>query len=135
MSQQVTIETVSARFQDWREKKIRKHSRIPEHLRAQAVELAKFYPRSKVLQTLRISNSMLTAWEQPMLGSQCQGVQFFEMKIPSSASEQTVKVEPELQRKLSITLTGSNGCKLELEGQLQMSEILELSRSFLGGLS
>ncbi|NRA68671.1 MAG: hypothetical protein HRU19_29565 [Pseudobacteriovorax sp.] len=64
MSQTLTIEIVKSRFDDWRSKKVGGRSRIPDHIRMQAVELAKTVPRPKVIEQLRINGSILKEWER-----------------------------------------------------------------------
>lgn len=123
--EQLSIDGVAQKFQDWRSRKKYKQQPIPDYLRDYAIRLSKHHKRSEVLKALQIHPSCLDRWAKEE-NSKVNG--FFELH-----TDVTPPKEGKPDKNITITFTGSEGRKLELTGHFSMAEISEMAKSFLGG--
>jgi hypothetical protein len=65
MSTPISLETVKAEFDHWRQHKKCSQSRIPKTLKQKALTLLAHYSRDEVVKTLKVPEHRLLSWEAP----------------------------------------------------------------------
>jgi len=119
MKKQISLESVTAAFDEWRKHRSSPRGRIPVALQTHAVELLQSHPVSRVLKALKINHAMLKRWQQPhRVTNECEFVRL------------TPTVQPTLpQPALHVALRNADGGELTIIG-LTLPQITTLALSF-----
>ena len=105
-----SLEEIAARFKRWRETRVR-GQRIPQHLWAEAVELARSHGTKAVAKVLRVNVERLKARVEPV-GDRVQGAKgdtdFVEMLV--------TPIPPSAQRcDCAVELDNARGTRMRVE--------------------
>jgi len=124
MSTQLTLESVQADFQQWRQNKPSQQSQIPENLRQDAVALLTDLSSGRITKALSISYAQLRAWS----GSN------FQCSVKKTAPE-FVTLHPEPSQdisdsnELSLEFTQPDGNLWRLQGKVSTSQLTTFIRT------
>ena len=129
MSTKLTLESVLADFQLWRQTKSSPRNRIPDDLKQKAVALLVDLSAGKITRTLGISHAMLKSWnDQPTpLSDTSSSIEFVALSVaPDVAVHQ--------DDHLILDFTQPNGNHWRLQGKISGSQLTAFVRT-VGALS
>ena len=118
MSTQLTLESVQADFQQWRQNKPSQQSQIPENLRQDAVALLADMTSGRLTKALNISYAQLRAWSGSSVQRNCK-----------KATPEFVALHPEPSQdtsdrnELSLEFTQPDGNLWRLKGKISTSQL------------
>ena len=118
MNTKLTLESVQADFQLWRQNKSSPRNRIPENLKQKAVALLNETAPGKITRTLGISRAMLTSWVDPKapLSDAMTAIEFVALPL-----------EPQVgacnDDHLTLDFTQPNGNHWRLQGKVSSSQL------------
>lgn len=118
MSTKLTLESVQADFQLWRQNKSSPRIRIPENLKKKAVALLTETSPGQITKTLGISRAMLKTWEaqRAQNSDTMDAIEFVALKLePPPATDNGDN--------LKLDLTQTNGNHWCLQGKVSPSQL------------
>lgn len=113
MTSQSSLEHVASSFHAWRKQRSGRTVRTPETLRQQAVGLLTHHTASEIIQSLKITRSMLKTWQQTQEVA-AASAEF--ISLPGTVSDPPSAA-------LQITLRYPGGTELQLAGSLSPAHI------------
>jgi len=119
MVNQISLESVSAAFNHWREHRASTKDPIPLALQKQAIELLRSHSQSRVINALKIDHTMLKRWQQQVAAA-TEG-EFISL----TAAAQPALTQPSLQ----VVLRNTVGGELIITG-ITLSQITTLATYF-----
>jgi hypothetical protein len=125
----VTLESVQADFQQWRQHKVSPKSRIPDELRQKALALLADHPSSQLQKALGVSHAMLKAWagKTAQNGANLpQPIEFVTLPVEQNPASCPANA-------LQLEVTHPNGDRWGLQGNLSPSLLSAFVRALSGG--
>jgi len=115
----ISLESVSAAFNDWRKHRASTRERIPLALQRQAIELLLCYSKSRVIKALNINHAMLKRWQlQNAPTSDGEFIRLSTTSLPASTPTS-----------LRVTLRNADGGELTVTG-ITLSQLSTLATHF-----
>ena len=129
MSTKLTLESVLADFQLWRQTKSSPRNRIPDDLKQKAVALLVDLSAGKITRTLGISHAMLKNWNdrQTSLSDTATEIEFVALPVAAD-------VAASHDDHLTLNYTQPNGNHWRLQGKISGSQLTAFVRT-VGALS
>ncbi len=127
MSHPLTLDTVQAEFEHWRQQKTSPQSRVPEDLKRKAVELCADYSSNKIIRALKIPPKRFSQWCSVSDNSCVKVPETTFLSVPSAAlaaSQGQQQLKP-LAPSSAIQVTGShtNGLQWCLQGEFTPEQL------------
>ena len=113
---------LSAQFAHWRATRDSRKSRVPTHLRTQAVRLLKHHKKSHVIKALGINSTMLKSW-QPQSETPATPSIAHDAFIPLP-----IQQEPDHSDTVEVRLSNPQGIELSLKGHFSIAQLIALSQ-------
>jgi len=125
-SEKAYLLKVSEEFTQWRGRRTQGRSKIPEHLRHQAISLLSHHPKSRVTRALGITGDMLNRWQnhQPTEGD---GEPLFDVISLNPSHEETAVH----QAAVDLVLTVNAQHSIRVQGPLSLAQLTALMRGVL----
>ncbi|MCX4030123.1 hypothetical protein H0A36_28085 [Endozoicomonas sp. SM1973] len=127
MVDSISLESVAAAFQAWRENRPGKRQKTPAALRQQALALLEHYSVSKVINTLGLSHSALKSWQLVEQGNDPSS-DFVALTQPIAPVDNHT-----YNSSLRIHLTLSHGVQMSIQGELSGSQLSAVVRELQAG--
>jgi hypothetical protein len=123
----LSLESVAAAFQDWRDNRPGKRQKTPIALRQQALALLAHYSVSNVIDTLGLSHSALKSWQRT---AQCEqpSPDFVPLTPPVTPADNDTFNSP-----LRIHVTFSHGAQMSIQGALSGLQLSAIVRELKAG--
>lgn len=126
-SQTPTLTSVVQKFSDWRATRVNKRSRVPDDLRLLAIALLEQYPKSHVIEALRINNKMLKNWQHALSSESASESSFGFVELTSPKAYPVVTQVPS-ESSVSFTLLYASGQSVQCQGSLTLDQLTALAR-------
>jgi len=118
MANPLTLESVSAAFDHWRQNRTSRKESVPISLREHAIKLLAHHSKSRVIEALKINHSMLKQWRHK---GERSAPTFVVLPPP----------KPEATSSLQITLRNPQGAEMHITGSVTADQLCRLTQSFM----
>jgi len=118
MANPLTLDSVSAAFDHWRQHRTSRKEPVPIFLREQAIKLRAHHSKSRVIQALKINHSMLKQWQH-------------KGERPASTFVALPPPTAEATSSLQITLRNWQGAEMLISGAVSADQLCRLTQSFV----